>query len=184
MMLEDIRLIKPKNIKQDDKYSKNLYQHLISNRFKDYPTSIYVYYNRNIEGNFEKPKFTEIDWDNLRIGEIYIGHNMMDDIWDNKYSDTGKLDFGQVICKNLASILRGNKLKEQGCYCAFGHSFVKRDWIDITDEFWNRYIEKGLCLLGHHAFEDIDDNNRKCKYCDLEQHKVIKTRTYEYEMWE
>lgn len=183
-MLEDIKLIKPKNIKQDDKYSKNLYKHLISNRFKDYPTSIYVYYNRNIEGSFEEPKFTEIDWDNIRTSSIYIGYEMMEDIWNNKNSDTGKLDFGQVICKNLVSILRGNKLKEQGCYCAFGHNYVKRDWIDITDEFWDKYIEKGLCLLNIHDYEDINEDTRRCKHCEKEIHKTIKTYSYDYEIWE
>lgn len=183
-MLTDIKQIKPKNIKQDDKYSKNLYKYLKFNRYyKDYPSSVHVYFNRNI-GGFEKPEYKELDWDNLKIGEIYIGSNIMEDIWDNKYSKTGKIDFGQVICKNLVTILRGNKLKEQGCYCGFGHSYIKRDWIEITEEFWDRYIDKGLCLFDRHAYEEIDNKTRVCKYCGDKQNKVIKTYTCEYEEWE
>lgn len=61
---------------------------------------------------------------------------------------------------------------------------MKRDWIEITEEFWNRYIDKGLCLFDRHAYEEIDDKTRVCKYCGKKIRKVIKTYSYEYEEWE
>ncbi|WP_252241591.1 hypothetical protein [Clostridium sp. ZBS18] len=177
----EIKQIKPKNIKISDKYSANLYKYL--KKHQDF----HAYYNRNI-GTFENPEFKELDWNDFNNADIYIGSNIIEDIW----GDEKKIDFGQVIGKALSSITWGRKLNEQGAYCAFGGYYINRDWIDITDEFWNKYKEMGRCLFTSHdsycegnknRFEAIDDNTIQCKWCGKIEHKHIKEIITYKEEW-
>ena len=187
-ILNNLKEIKPKNLKISDKYSANLYKYL--NKTKHY----HVYVNLN-EGSFEEPKMKELDWNNLHKYNIYIGSEIMEDTYT---SNDGKksVDFGQVIAKNLRSILCGRKLYQDGCYCAFGKTYVKRDFKEITDEFWKRYKEIGRCLFINHnetfiagkenRYTYLNDRTRICNWCGKKQHKHIEreTKIIEHVRWE
>ena len=187
-ILNDLKEIKPKNLKISDKYSANLYKYL--NKTKHY----HVYVDLN-EGTFEKPKMVELDWNNLHKYSIYIGSEIMEDTYT---SDDGKksVDFGQVITKTLYSILNGRKLYQEGCYCGFGKTYVKRDFKEITDEFWGKYKEIGRCLFISHdetfikgnenRYTYLDENTRICNWCGKKQYKHIEreTKIIEHIKWE
>lgn len=161
---EMLKAVKPKNVKRDDKYSKNLYKFL-----KNHNANCKVYFNKK---NWDKKDIT-INWDDVQTTQVIIGGNIQEDIWEGKNT-------GMVIGKGLSSILNGNKLKEEGAYCLFGRFYPNRDFIDITDEFWKRYIRIGRCLFtSHDSYWDNEDrfiyvgNTRKCKWCGKWQHKEI-----------
>ena len=77
MMDKDfLKSIKPKDLKESDKYSANLY------KFIKKTGHCHVYIDIN-KGSFEKPKLINIDkdnMDNLSSYDIYIGSNIMDDV--------------------------------------------------------------------------------------------------------
>lgn len=179
--------IKPKNLKESDKYSVNLY------KFIKKTGCNHVYININ-KGSFKEPNIIGFDWnkDNVMDYDIYVGSNIMDDIIYNE-DNTKSLNIGQVIAKPLYSILNGNKLYQTGCYCAFGRTYVKRDFLDITDEFWKRYKEIGRCLFLSHDRSCLGDENRftqinalyrKCNWCGKLQEKHIEEKIIKKEVWE
>lgn len=179
----DLSKIKPKNVKVSDKYSSNLYKFLKKTGERN------VYFNTN-NGTMKHKEFVELDWDNLKSYNIYIGSNMMDDTYEVKGK---KIDFGQVVAKSLNTILWGRKLYETGAYCGFGHYWVKRDWIDITNEFWRRYEDIGRCLFIDHEsccknkedrFTYLDDDSRKCNWCGKIEHKRTEEVITYKEIWE
>lgn len=183
----DLKDIKPKNLKESDKYSVNLYKFLKKTGYN------HVYIDLN-KGTLEKPNIISFEWDkdNVIDYDIYIGSNIMDDIIYNE-DNTKSLNLGQVIAKPLWSILQGNKLYQTGCYCAFGHYYVKRDFLEITDEFWNRYKDIGRCLFLKHEKVCLGDENRftqinalyrKCNWCGKIQEKHIKEKIIKQEVWE
>ena len=179
-----LKSIKPKDLKESDKYSANLYKFIKKTGYD------HVYIDIN-KGNFEKPELIDIDkddLDNLSGYDIYIGSNIMADVVSNK-EGTKSVDIGQVIAKPLWSILNGNKLYQCGCYCAFGHTYVNRDFLEITDWFWKKYKEIGRCLFIDHnskyiigsenRFTKINPIYRKCNWCGKLQEKKI---TQEYKL--
>lgn len=179
-----LKSIKPKNLKESDKYSANLYKFIKTTGY------CHVYIDIN-KGSFEKPELIKIDKDNIDnlCGyDVYIGSNIMVDELSNK-EGTKRVDMGQVVAKPLWSILNGNKLYQCGCYCAFGYTYVNRDFLEITDWFWNKYKEIGRCLFidhnreyivgGKNRFTKINPIYRKCNWCGKLQEKKI---THEYKL--
>lgn len=180
----DLKKIKPKEVKISDKYSSNLYKFLKKTGYRN------VYFNTR-NGGMKGEEIVDLDWNNIRAYNIYIGSNMMDDTYVVKDE---KINFGQVIAKGLNSILGGHKLYQTGAYCAFGHYYVKRDWIDITEEFWTRYEKVGRCLFIDHdgwyqddnntRFTYTDKNTRVCNWCGKTEHKRIEEIIKHKEIWE
>jgi hypothetical protein len=180
----DLKKIKPKDIKISDKYSANLYKFLKKTGYGN------VYFNTN-NGTMKEKETIELDWNNLRAYNIFIGSNIMDDTYN---MNDENINFGQVIAKRLNSILSGVKIYQTGAYCAFGHYWVNRDWIDITEEFWKRYEQIGRCLFIDHdgwcqddnntRFKYIDEDTRICNWCGKTEHRRIKEVVKHKEIWE
>lgn len=165
----DIKLIKPKNIKTSDKYSTNLYKFVKKKRFA------HVYFNKK---SCWDGKELKLNWNEILPSQIFIGSNMIDEFYED-------INIGCFIGKSLARIISGNKLYDCGAYCGFGGFYPKRDFIDITEEFWKRYIKIGRCLfLNHDAWCIGQDkrftyvnNTRKCNWCGKWQKKQIEKET-------
>jgi len=64
---------------------------------------------------------------------------------------------------------------------AYGPCHDTRNWVDITDQFWERYFEIGVCAIhgdyAHNWSNGID--TRTCRYCGKTETKQIKPVTTE-----
>jgi len=163
----DINLIKPQIKKESDKFSWGLYKCLKKN--KNYSKVFFSTWNPM---NGSK---VELDWDNLNISNIIIGF--------------GDAEKRRVSGERLRNIVSGTTME----YC---FDYTPREFIDITDEFWERYQKIGRCLLfpHHKKFWLQGEKNRytyvngtrKCNWCGKWQKKHIekKTAIERLEVWE
>lgn len=179
---ETLKSIKPRIIKISDKYSTNLYKFLKSKGcFKVYFDTWDTYKERQVE----------INWNDLNIGRIYLGSNIMDDTYEIEGTE---YNMGCLLGKDLSSILNGRRLTELGAYCGFGGFYPKKYFADITEEFWRRYVEVGRCLFYEHGSwlqgnekqftYSEDGNTRTCNWCGRVEHKIKRTKVEEVEIWE
>ncbi|WHH59137.1 hypothetical protein [Petroclostridium sp. X23] len=171
----DIKFIKPKKKNISDKFSSNLYEFL---KAKPYYDRVYWYEIDPIDGT--RIQFSEecrFDISNIIIGMA-------------RDSD------GVVSGRKLSSILMGVKgYKDAHCYHPIG-GWDPRNFVDITDWFWDRYFKIGRCLFLDHDRTFIqDDNNtrwtyinknsRRCNWCGEWQHRTIvkKVKIERREIW-
>lgn len=176
----DLKRIKPKNVKKSDKYSKQIYQFLKKN-----PHQSNVYYIQTQEiYNKETKKFEEkefpFDVSDFNNTQIWIGS-----IRRENYED-GYIDW--MYGNSLSTIISPSREK----YTVFANPWNnKKTVIDVTEQFWEKYIEIGRCIYDHHhwlqdeneRYSYIDEKHRKCNWCGKEQHEEITTHTYENKMW-
>lgn len=176
----DIKKIKPKNIKKSDKYSKQIYHYL-----KMHPDKNQVYYIQtqevyNKETNEFEVKEVPFDIDNIRISQIWIGNTQR-----SNYEE-GYIDW--MYGNSLSTIVSSSKSK----YTVFANPWNnKKTVVNVTEQFWEKYIEIGRCIYDHHywlqdeeeRYVYIDEEHRKCNWCGKEQHKKIVTHTYETKQW-
>ena len=164
----DLKLIKPKHNKVSDKYSWNLYEYLnkYKGNFKVYYSKINAFTEK--EHTYNKESLVKIDTI-ISIGESSGDRN-------------------SVIGCRLDEILR--KVPKMDYY--YGN--LNGDYIDITQEFIQDYIDIGRCLFdtGHTAWMRGDEDRfayesediRKCNWCNLKQFKHIETYTKELITWQ
>lgn len=165
-MNELLNKIKPTNEKISDKYSSNLYKFI--KKYKNKYTKVFFHPISNWDGSEVK-----LDMNNLDGSQVYIGEISDEDM-------TGK---------SLMNILTGQKIYTVHCYYN-----IKNDLINITDEFWDKYVDVGRCLfIGHNGwyqddcntrFTYLDDKTRKCNWCEKIQHKRIEEMVRKKEIWE
>lgn len=155
MNLKDIR---PAIKGVSDKFSWNLYKWLNN--------------KQNRDCNFDKVYFIpsddndKFDLNNIKPSQILIG---------NRWSSTC------IAGRMLNSILGSNRV-QTASYTNGGGWRIDLA-IDITDDFFRRYIEIGRCLFFSHNDEtwivgesqryEYSGNNRICKWCGHEQFKTI-----------
>lgn len=157
--------IKPKIDKESDKYSWQLYQFVKRKRYMN------VYVNKEDHNNGQLDKCTQRD--------IIIG---------SKLSEHNKAVNGNHLSKILSP--------DRDKYSEW-HYLDKRlgwDLIDITDEFWDKYISDGRCTLdrehrgcwigGDHRYSIMDEETRKCNWCGKVFKKHFYTETITKEKWE
>jgi|GEM_PF-1168993 len=173
----DIKLIKPKD-KKSDKYSIQLYNFLKRN----YPNGCNVYYiSTQLKWNNETKETYEVDVpfdeNTFNIGDIWIGVTERETYNNGEFK--GYIDW---MYGNLLGTILGYSRNK---YTVFANPWNnKKTVIDITDWFWNNYIKIGRCIWDRshkgwldndeNRFTHIDQNNRKCNWCGLVQHKEIK----------
>lgn len=153
----NINQIKPKTKGKSDKYSWQLYEYLRRNKYDITNTKVFF----NTKSWFDGSKL-EFDKSNLILRQIWIG-----------YDDDGWFDGN-----NLNTIISQSKEK----YEIFANPWIKNNYIDITNWFWNEYIIIGRCIWDReHNRRLLNDENRftyvnntrKCNWCGQWQHREI-----------
>lgn len=182
----ELKQIKPKG-KESDKYSINLYKYLKKNPEYNkvyYQTMHYVKVGCG-ENHKEIYEYRHRDFDinDFKLTEIYLSAYP---IWYIQRDDI-------LTGSKLISILRGGRgMYENFAYCSTSHEL---NYVDITDIFWDKYIEIGRCIWDNkhngylqnddNRFTYIDENNRICNWCGEKQHRKIKIEHIEKkkEIW-
>ncbi|HBA34872.1 MAG TPA: hypothetical protein DCZ12_12130 [Gammaproteobacteria bacterium] len=82
------------------------------------------------------------------------------------------MDCGFIHCCNLKQLCTINGKIERFAY-SHGHHVSK--WVDITDEWWPEYLQKGVCAIhgdwAHNWIENGD--HRSCEYCGKQERKTV-----------
>lgn len=94
-----------------------------------------------------------------------------------------------ILGKCINSLIQGGR-GSQETFSYIGHKCS--NYIEVTKEFFEKYIEIGRCIYGHGVwitddedrFTYLDDKHRNCKWCGHEEHLVEKTYTHTYNVWE
>ncbi len=151
----NLNLIKPKVKGESDKYSWNLYKYL-----HKYKGNTRVYYNKSDIMSSDKDSYNK---NTLRLSDILVGTPV-------EHEDS-------VIGNSLLEILR--KVPSQ----QYWYQSALITYSDITEEFYNDYIDIGRCLIDNshtgwlrntdNRFTYINDNERKCNWCGIEQHREV-----------
>lgn len=167
----DLSKIKPKNVKKSDKYSKAIYKYL-----KDNPRYRRVWFDKVTYGDtLDKKVKKEFDVNNMDLRNLYFG--MPDYIITN------------CITGKCVQPLIHNSRGSQETFYYIGHK--ESEYVEVTKEFFEKYIEIGRCIYGHNSYladvDDrytyLDDTHRKCNWCGKEQHEEVITHTYESKVW-
>lgn len=176
----DLKKIKPKNIKKSDKYSKQIYQYLKKNHLlnKVYYIATQDVYDSEIQERVTKE--IPFDIENFDNRHIWIGEIKRENC------EGGYIDW--MYGNSLSNIVSPCKEK----YTVFANPWnTKKTVIDITEQFWNKYVEIGRCIYDHHfwlqdeenRYTYIDDTHRICNWCGQEQHEETVIHTYETRQW-
>lgn len=169
--------IKPKNLKNDDKYNVKLYRLLKSFEKKPYykPEKLKVYFT-----------CCDMGWSSDFIPfeeNIHRTKGIRRNIIISPY---GSPENGFV----LTNVLNKNNPEH---FSFMAHDTSK--FIDVTDWFFKNYREMGRCFFdkNHYGFENkyenryhiINANYRKCKYCGEHFKREIRKRVeiQRYEVW-
>lgn len=123
----------------------------------------------------ENPILVSFDVNNMNLRNLYFG---LPD-FETTNCITGK-------CIN-SLVHRGRGSQETYYYIDKKHTH----FVEVTEEFFERYIKIGRCIYGHHLFLNddenrytyIDDTHRVCNWCGQEQHEEIITYTYDRKEW-
>ena len=97
----------------------------------------------------------------------------------------------ESICisgKCINSLIRDD-IESQTTYLYIGCDNSK--YIEVTEEFYEKYIDIGRCIYGHGVwFADdegryiySDETHRKCNWCGKEEHLETKTYSYTRDIW-
>lgn len=142
------------------KYSNEIYSFLSRKKNRSFYDRV-VYVPFSIIDGMKLPDFNinEIDMNSIFLAYI-----------DNEYKE--------IIGTRLSSITTNNH--QIFCYPGFDFDSI----VDVTDEFWERYISQGVCFLDkkHSLFRRdwIHESNdeKKCPHCGLVLYKkeVVKVR--------
>jgi hypothetical protein len=94
---------------------------------------------------------------------------------DFKWLMIGMIDQDDESCflgRHLPNVCCEGKPQESFAYCCHVHDV--KNWKDITDEFWKRYMEIGVCAIhGDFAHKWIESGReRMCEYCGKKERKM------------
>lgn len=162
----NLELIKPKVKGESDKYSWNFYKYLNKLKNKD----VRIYYRTHSCINGDKINFNEHEF--VTIETLVV-------------SSVLRTDEG-LIGSTLSNVLRGERIEE------FYYSNIHKDYYEITEEFFNLYLDKGRCLFdyNHNGWLAYDsnrftayDDHRICNYCGKRQNKKVEIISEEVTNW-
>ena len=180
----NINRIKPKNIKKSDKYSKQIYQYLKKNPRHDrvYYIQTQDVYNKSTK-EFEQ-KEVPFDTNHINNRCLWICSIPRRETYENP---KGYIDW--IYGNSLSTIVSPSREK----YTVFANPWNnKKTVVDVTKEFWEKYIEIGRCIYGKHPFglQDeegrytyLDGKHRICNWCGKEEHLETKTYSYTRDEW-
>lgn len=167
----DLKQIKPKNIKKSDKYSKAIYKYL-----KDNPWYRTVWFDESYyDVDTDKWIKKSFDPEHMNLRNLYFGMPEK----ENSICINGK------CINDLISDRRG----AQQTYCYIG--FKNSHYVEVTKDFFDKYIEIGRCIYGHNVWINneenryayIDNTHRKCNWCGQEQYEKTIVHKYESKVW-
>lgn len=166
----DLKRIRPKNIKKSDKYSKAIYKYL-----KEHPYYRRVWFDKSAYD--EELRLIKVDFDvnNINLRKMYFGMP----------------DSPESICITgtcINGLIQGDR-GSQTTYSYIGYE--NSQYIEVTEEFFEKYIEIGRCIYGHglwiaddeERYTYSDEIHRKCNWCGKEEHLEIKTFSYTRDIW-
>lgn len=169
----DLKKIKPKNIKKSDKYSKNIYRFL-----KDNERYRRVFYDKSgYENDSQHYVSKEFDVENIDINNLYFGVPC----YDNPH---------EIIGKCLSGLVSGGQ-KSFEVFCYFLHR-PNAELVEVTKEFYEKYMEIGRCIYGKHPsglqdedgrYTYLDDTHRVCNWCGKKEHLETKICSYTRNEW-
>lgn len=86
-----------------------------------------------------------------------------------------KRDGVWIHCRQLRNLCCAGQGLEM---FAYGAPHDTRNWSDVTDWFWNKYREIGVCAIhGDYAHDFIESgDSRRCKYCGVVEVKKTEMR--------
>lgn len=165
----DLNKIKPKNVRKSDKYDKRIYQYLKNN--PEYRRVWFATENQDrVDDDVDAQKF---DINNLNLGKLYFG---------NPNSLSGIT--GHCIRGIVAS---GKNSQLSFLYI---DSSRRTKYIEVTKEFFEKYIEIGRCVYGHKQTIDvdtrytyIDNKNRICNWCGKKEKLIEESHTRINQRW-
>lgn len=168
----NLSLIKPRNVKKSDKYSKEIYKYL-----KDHPLHRRVWFDQSAYDN-DSGKYvrTTFNVNKMNLNKMYFGMPEGED----SICITGKC---------ISSLIAGGR-NAQEMYSYIG--FENSHYVEVTKEFYEKYIEIGRCIYGHRnyladadeRFTYSDEKYRKCNWCGREEHLETKKYSYTRDVWE
>ena len=167
----DLVSIKPKNVKKSDKYSKAIYKYLKNN-----PYYRKVYFDESkYDSNSQKYVKAKFDVNNMDLRDLYFG-------------EPDGLGSNCITGKCINSLIMGGQCS-QTTFC-----YICKDcshFVDVTKEFFEKYIEIGRCIYGHgvwisddeERFTYIDPEHRRCNWCGEEEYLEKRVTTYTRDVW-
>ena len=104
---------------------------------------------------------------------------------ENPVMYIGKRDIdGEIFGALLRRVCSTGRNPESHWYSAQHHV---DEWEDITEEFYQRYMENGVCAihkdLVHKWLESDDGKTRTCQYCKKQETKHVKIVQVEQVEW-
>ena len=77
-----------------------------------------------------------------------------------------------IHCTQLRRLCSGSGRGKQEAY-AYNHNHDTANWVDVTEEFWAKYMEIGVCAIhGDLAHKwKYEGNGRVCEYCGKSEEK-------------
>lgn len=142
----DPKTIKPKVNGKSDFFSWNLYRWTKAN-----PSYCRVY--RGIWNSCAGKNNLGKEW-------LCIGYRS-DDMWFHG--------------RPIIGVCRDGKPKEKYAYSPGEKGHDAAHWEDITEEFWKRYMEIGVCAIhGERAHKWVESGReRTCEYCGKKERKLV-----------
>jgi hypothetical protein len=165
----NIKDIKPKG-KESDKHSIQLYNYL-KKYYRNGSNVYYVSTQYQWDDNLKEGKYINVEFDENNVHPMHI--------WIGRKSN--EIDENTVWYhgNTLNTILGSGRCR----YINFANPwYTDKKVIDITNLFWEKYIEIGRCIWDHQhtswfandndRFTYLDENTRKCNWCGVKQTKI------------
>lgn len=143
---------------KSDKFSWRLYQRMLKNgRERVYIMAWDQCYGKPFEPSLEELK----SGSNSQAGLLMIGIATQDGWFHGS-----KL---RTVCSAGQTTMN----------FAYGPGFNTKNWLDVTDWFWDAYLARGRCIIHSdfvHTWLTINKNSRKCAHCGKHVRRSVVTR--------
>lgn len=104
------------------------------------------------------------------------------------YNETKNEIAGEITGKCIRTLICNGRDKYTIC-CYLCNK--KSEFVNVTEEFFEKYIEIGRCIYGDHChmqdeetrYTYIDPTHRRCNWCGKEQEEIEVTQTTTYKEW-
>lgn len=123
----------------------------------------------------EKYILVDFDVNNMNLRNMYFG---MPESPESKC----------ISGKCINGLIQGG-VGSQTTYLYIGHD--NSQYIEVTKEFYEKYIDIGRCIYGHglwitddqERYTYYDKTHRECNWCGKKEHLETKTYSYTRDIW-